>query len=137
MSAPRPAASSAHGLGLVVIDYLGLMRGTGDNRAQEVGSISRGLKALAKELKVPVIALAQLNRASETRPDKRPTLADLRDSGEIEQDADIVAMLHREDMHRTAPEWEGLAQLLSARTATARPGNACSPGWPADALHRP
>jgi replicative DNA helicase len=72
MSAPRPAASSAHGLGLVVIDYLGLMRGTGDNRAQEVGSISRGLKALAKELQVPVIALAQLNRASEGRPNKRP-----------------------------------------------------------------
>uniref|UniRef100_UPI0026047546 replicative DNA helicase n=1 Tax=uncultured Zoogloea sp. TaxID=160237 RepID=UPI0026047546 len=102
----------AQGLGLVVIDYLGLMRGTGDNRAQEVGSISRGLKALAKELQVPVIALAQLNRASETRPNRQPTLADLRDSGEIEQDADIVAMLHREDMNRTAPEWEGLAQLF-------------------------
>lgn len=102
----------ARGLGLVVVDYLGLMRGIGDNRAQEVGSISRGLKALAKELKVPVIALAQLNRASEGRPNRQPTLADLRDSGEIEQDADIVAMLHREDMHRTAPEWEGLAQLL-------------------------
>lgn len=101
-----------HGLGLVVVDYLGLMRGIGDSRTQEVGSISRGLKALAKELKVPVIALAQLNRASEGRPDKKPTLADLRDSGEIEQDADIVAMLHRESMHREAPEWEGLAQLL-------------------------
>ncbi len=102
----------AHGLGLIVVDYLGLMRGTGDNRTQEVGSISRGLKALAKELKVPVIALAQLNRASEGRLDKKPTLADLRDSGEIEQDADIVAMLHRESLTRTAPEWEGLAQLL-------------------------
>ncbi|MBN8283752.1 replicative DNA helicase [Zoogloea sp.] len=101
-----------HGLGLVVIDYLGLMRGTGDNRAQEVGSISRGLKALAKQLQVPVVALAQLNRASEGRLDRKPTLADLRDSGEIEQDADIVAMLHRESMHREAPEWEGLAQLL-------------------------
>lgn len=101
-----------HGLGLVVIDYLGLMRGKGDNRAQEVGSISRGLKALAKELKVPVIALAQLNRASEGRPNRQPTLADLRDSGEIEQDADIVAMLHREDMHRAAPEWKGLAQMF-------------------------
>ena len=101
-----------HGLGLIVVDYLGLMRGTGDNRTQEVGSISRGLKALAKELKVPVIALAQLNRASEGRPNRQPTLADLRDSGEIEQDADIVAMLHREDMHRTAPEWAGLAQMF-------------------------
>ncbi len=101
-----------HGLGLVVIDYLGLMRGTGDNRAQEVGSISRGLKAMAKELRVPVIALAQLNRASEGRLDKKPTLADLRDSGEIEQDADIVGMLHRESMPKDAPEWEGIAHLL-------------------------
>ena len=101
-----------HGLGLIVIDYLGLMRGTGDNRAQEVGSISRGLKAMAKELRVPVIALAQLNRASEGRLDKKPTLADLRDSGEIEQDADIVGMLHRESMHKDAPEWEGIAHLL-------------------------
>ncbi|MBS0357540.1 MAG: replicative DNA helicase [Proteobacteria bacterium] len=101
-----------HGLGLVVIDYLGLMRGTGDNRAQEVGSVSRGLKALAKELQVPVIALAQLNRNSDGRLDKKPILADLRDSGEVEQDADIVAMLHRESMHRDAPEWEGLSHLL-------------------------
>jgi replicative DNA helicase len=100
------------GLGLVVIDYLQLIRGTGDTRAQEVGSVSRGLKALAKELHVPVIALAQLNRATESRPDRRPTLADLRDSGEIEQDADIVAMLHRESLHRDVPEWEGLAELL-------------------------
>ncbi len=101
-----------HGLGLLVIDYLGLMRGTGDNRAQEVGSISRGLKAMAKELRVPVIALAQLNRASEGRLDRKPTLADLRDSGEIEQDADIVGMLHRESRHKDAPEWEGIAHLL-------------------------
>ncbi len=103
----------AHGLGLVVIDFLQLMHGKGDNRTQEIGSISRGLKALAKELKVPVIALAQLNRGSEARTgDKRPVLADLRDSGEIEQDADIVAMLHRESLHRAAPEWEGIAELL-------------------------
>lgn len=100
------------GLGLIVIDYLQLMRGTGDTRAQEVGSVSRGLKALAKELRVPVIALAQLNRATESRPDPRPTLADLRDSGEIEQDADIVAMLHRESLYRDTPEWAGLAELL-------------------------
>lgn len=102
----------AAGLELIIIDYLQLMRGTGDTRAQEVGSVSRGLKALAKELRVPIIALAQLNRANESRTDRRPTLADLRDSGEIEQDADIVAMLHRESMHRDAPEWAGLAELL-------------------------
>lgn len=100
------------GLGLIVIDYLQLMRGTGDNRAQEVGSVSRGLKALAKELRVPVIALAQLNRATEARNDRRPALADLRDSGEIEQDADIVAMLHRESMCRDTSEWAGLAELF-------------------------
>ncbi len=104
-----------HGLSLVVVDYIGLMRGEGQthqNRTQEVGSISRGLKVLAKELRVPIIALAQLNRATEARQDKRPQLADLRDSGEIEQDADIVAMLHREELHNPAPEWSGLAELI-------------------------
>jgi len=100
------------GLSLVVIDYLQLMRGTGDNRVQEIGSISRGLKALAKELEIPIIALAQLNRSVESRPDKRPMSSDLRDSGEIEQDADIVAMLHRESLYSDAPEWAGLAELI-------------------------
>ena len=103
----------AHGLGLVVVDYLQLMTAPGiSNRVQEVGSISRGLKALAKELRVPVIALAQLSRANESRQDRRPILADLRDSGEIEQDADVVAMLHREAMSGNAPEWVGLGELL-------------------------
>jgi replicative DNA helicase len=85
-----------HGLALIVVDYLGLMRGEGQNRTQEIGSLSRGLKALAKELHVPIIALAQLNCGNENRQDKRPQLSDLRDSGEVEQDADIVAMLHAE-----------------------------------------
>lgn len=102
----------SRGLELIVVDYLQLMTGKGDNRAQEVGSISRGLKSLAKELRVPIVALAQLNRGTENRTDRRPTLSDLRDSGEIEQDADIVAMLHRESMYRDAPEWAGLAELL-------------------------
>jgi replicative DNA helicase len=97
---------------LVVVDYLGLMRGEGQNRTQEIGSLSRGLKGLAKELGVPIIALAQLNRATESRQDKRPMLSDLRDSGEIEQDADIVAMLHREEQHNPAPEWRGLADVM-------------------------
>lgn len=101
-----------HGLDLIVIDYLQLMRGTGDTRAQEIGSISRGLKELAKELRVPIIALAQLNRAVESRTDKRPLTSDLRDSGEVEQDADIVAMLHREEIHNAAPEWRGIAELI-------------------------
>lgn len=101
-----------HGLSLIVVDYLGLMRGEGQNRTQEIGSLSRGLKALAKELHVPIIALAQLNRATETRHDKRPQLFDLRDSGEVEQDADIVAMLHREELYTPAQEWTGMAELI-------------------------
>lgn len=101
-----------HGLDLIVIDYLQLMRGQGDNRTQEIGSISRGLKALAKELRVPIIAMAQLNRGVESRQDKRPILSDLRDSGEVEQDADIVAMLHREELYSDNPQWQGLAELL-------------------------
>ncbi len=100
------------GLGLVVIDYLQLMRGVGDNRTQEIGSISRSLKALAKELKVPIVAMAQLNRGVEGRHDKRPLLSDLRDSGEVEQDADIVIMLHREEIYNPSDEWNGLAEVL-------------------------
>lgn len=100
------------GLSLVVLDYLQLMRGDGDNRTQEMGSISRGLKALAKELQVPIMALAQLNRGVEGRADKRPMLSDLRDSGEIEQDADIVVMLHREALYSDLPEWSGVAEAL-------------------------
>ncbi len=102
-----------HGLGLIVIDYLQLMRGQqGVNRTQEVGSISRGLKALAKELHVPIIALAQLNRGVEGRTDRRPMLSDLRDSGEVEQDADIVAMVHREEIYSEDDRWKGYAELL-------------------------
>lgn len=101
-----------YGLNLIVIDYLQLMRGQGDNRTQEIGSISRGLKALAKELQVPIIALAQLNRGVENRQDKRPLMSDLRDSGEVEQDADIVVMLHREELYSSDPHWQSLAELL-------------------------
>lgn len=101
-----------HGLGLIVVDYLGLMKGEGQNRTQEIGSLSRGLKALAKELQVPIIALAQLNRETEKRQDKRPMLSDLRDSGEVEQDSDIVAMLHCEALSNPLPVWLGLAELF-------------------------
>jgi replicative DNA helicase len=99
-----------HGLALIVVDYLQLMTPTDTraNRTEQVGSLSRGLKALAKELHLPVIALAQLNRDVEKRIDKRPFLSDLRESGAIEQDADIVAMLHTEP----GPEWAGVAELL-------------------------
>src|SRR5258708_27020277 len=92
-----------HGLDLIIIDYLQLMRSAsakgGENRVQEISEITRGLKAIAKELNVPVIALSQLSRAVENREDKRPQLADLRESGSIEQDADVVMFVFREQYY--------------------------------------
>ena len=100
-------------LSLVVVDYLQLVTADAETRNLAVESISRGLKALAKELGVPVLALSQLSRALEARTDRRPILADLRDSGGIEQDADVVLMLHREEVYRSDPgEWRGVAELL-------------------------
>jgi replicative DNA helicase len=103
-----------HGLDVIIVDYIGLMSGgDGDKRTDQVGSYSRGLKALAKELGVTVIALAQLSRKSEERPDKRPILSDLRDSGEIEQDGDVVMLVHRPEMHKPdAPELRGYTEVL-------------------------
>lgn len=111
------------GISLIVVDYLGLMRGEGQNRTQEIGSLSRGLKALAKELQVPVIALAQLNPGVEGRIDKRPLLSDLRDSGEVEQDADIVAMLHREDLYSADQNWQGITELLVRKNRSGATGD--------------
>lgn len=100
-------------LGLIVIDYLQLIEGTGrENRQQDVTEISRSLKQLARELDVPVVALSQLSRAPEQRSDHRPILSDLRESGAIEQDADVVAFLYRPDYYDDDPELEGKAELL-------------------------
>jgi replicative DNA helicase len=106
-----------YGLGLIVIDYLQLMqsRGRTESRQQEVSEISRSLKALARELSVPVVALSQLSRAVEMRQNKRPSLADLRESGSLEQDADLVCFLYREDYYEPETEKKGITELIIAK----------------------
>ena len=104
------------GLDVIFIDYLQLITGNNrENRVQEVSEISRQLKIIARELDVPVIALSQLSRAVESRTDRRPQLSDLRESGSIEQDADIVMFLHRVDMYNQNTENVGKAEIIIAK----------------------
>ena len=110
----RRLAARRQGLGLIIVDYLQLMSHTRrvDNRQQEIAEISRGLKMFAKELEIPIIAVSQLNRDPERRQDKRPQLSDLRESGALEQDADVVMFIHRDD---SDPAKKGLADLIVAK----------------------
>ena len=117
MRAKARRLMAQHGLHLLIIDYVQLMQGRGrfESRQQEVAAISRALKGLAKELNIPVVALSQLSRAPEGRSDHRPQLSDLRESGSLEQDADVVMFIHRQEMYdreNTKPEDQGIAELI-------------------------
>jgi len=119
MKAKSRRLKAEHGLGLIIIDYLQLMRGTAyrESREQEISEISRSLKALAKELNVPVIALSQLNRKVEDRTNRRPQMADLRESGAIEQDADVIVFIYRDEVYNKSEDnpKKGIAEIIIAK----------------------
>lgn len=114
MRAKARRLKAEHGLDLLIVDYIQLMQGRGrfDNRQQELASISRSMKGLAKELNVPIIVLSQLSRAPESRSDHKPQLSDLRESGALEQDADVVMFIYREEVYDSKPENENLAEII-------------------------
>ena len=117
MRARARRMKSEHGLGMIMVDYLQLMSAPGnkENRQQEISEISRSLKALARELHVPVLALSQLSRSVESRNDKRPLLSDLRESGSIEQDADVVAFIYRDDYYNRESEKPNITEVILAK----------------------
>jgi replicative DNA helicase len=114
MRAKARRLKAEHGLDLLVVDYIQLMQGRGrfENRQLELASISRAMKGLAKELRIPIVALSQLSRAPEGRKDRRPQLSDLRESGALEQDADVVLFIYREDQYEPTEENEGVAEII-------------------------
>ncbi len=118
MRAKARRLKSDHGLDLLIVDYIQLMQGRGrfDNRQQELASISRSLKGLAKELRVPILVLSQLSRAPEARSDRRPQLSDLRESGALEQDADVVMMIFRPGVYeKDNPDLQNVAEIIIAK----------------------
>ncbi len=125
MRAKSRRLKAEHGLDLVIVDYIQLMQGRGrfENRTQELAAISRALKGLAKELSVPVVALSQLSRAPESRSDRRPQLSDLRESGALEQDADVVMFIYREEMYQETPENQNLAEIIIGKQRNGPTGN--------------
>ena len=117
-----------HPLGLIVVDYIGLIQGQGENQTQRIASISRSLKLLAQNLHVPILALSQMNRKQDDRTNKEPMLSDLRDSGALEQDADVVLFLYRESDHNDDVEDTGQVKLIVAKNRKGRSGT-IELGW--------
>lgn len=122
VAAKARSVKRKHGLGLLVVDYLQLMQGEGDTRNQEIEGITRGLKALAKELQVPVIALSQLSRKCEERTNRRPMPSDLRESGAIEQDADVIAFVYRDEVYHPDSPDTGTAEIIIGKNRQGRTG---------------